>query len=242
MNVLNVIIKSFKVEEEISKIFESHSTNDLWRRKTIDFYIYIKIVIGPFGIDKINTKGRIFLTVLIQKILRVANRYFNKPSFFSWRSFNTSIYLHMLDLITTSDSFLKHVRDCLVTPTRMRSDHSAVKLIISNRSMKFNSTYIECSVIDWKWIQDCENTHQLFNVNLQHMIKENMSYKLFNEAILDSAQKSAMTNNQSNKGWFHHNKSTITTELAAINAILHTIRFDQHPPSEEKILNLKTLQ
>ena len=96
---------------------------------------------------------------------------------------------HMLDVITTSDSLFKHVRDCGVTSTGMRSDHSAVRLTFSIRSFKFNSTYVELPVIDWKRIQDCEETNELFNVNLQRKIKKNMSYTLFNEAILNSAQK-----------------------------------------------------
>ena len=95
-------------------------------------------------------KGRIFLSVLSQNILRVANSYFNKPSFVTWRSFNASRYPHMLDVITNSDSFSKHVRECEVMPTGMRSDQSAVKLIFSNRSIKFNYTYVELPVIDWK--------------------------------------------------------------------------------------------
>ena len=74
------------------------------------------------------------------------------------------------------------------------------------------------------------------------MFKENMSYKHFNKAILSSAQQSAMKNNQSNTGWFHPSKSTLTPVLAARNSILHSIRADQHPPSQETILNLKTLQ
>ena len=148
----------------------------------------------------------------------------------------------MLDVITTSDSFFKHVRECGVTPTGMRSNHSAVKLIFSNRSIKFKSTYVERPVIDWKRIQDCENTNQLFNINLKNMLKENMSYKLFNKAILSSAQQSATTNKQSNKVWFQHIKSTLTPALETRNEILHSIRADQHPPSKEKILNLKALQ
>ena len=148
----------------------------------------------------------------------------------------------MLDVITTSDSFFKHVRYCGVKPVGMQSNHSAVKLVLSNRSIKFNSIYVERPVIDWKRIQDCENINQLFNINLQHMLKENMSYKLFNKAILSSSQQSAITNKQSNKRWFHHIKSNITPELAARNAILFSIRDDQHPPSQENILNLNTLQ
>ena len=109
-------------------------------------------MIGLFGIDNRNMEGRRLLRVLIQNILRAANSYLNKPSFVTLRSFNASISPHMIDVITTSDSFFKHVRDCGVTPTGMRSDHSAVKLIFSNRSIKFNSTYIERPVIDWKSI------------------------------------------------------------------------------------------
>ena len=110
----------------------------------------------------------------------------------------------MLDVITTSNSFFKHVRDCGVTYTGMRSDHSAVRLTFSNRSFKFKSTYVERPVIDWKRIQDCEETNQLFNFNLQRKLKKNMSYILFNGAILNSAQQSAMINRQCKKGCFHH--------------------------------------
>ena len=82
--------------------------------------------IGPFGIDKRNMKGRRILSVLSQNRLRVTNSYFNKPSFVTWRSFNASRSPHMLDVITTSYSFFKHVRDCGVTSTGMRSDHLGV--------------------------------------------------------------------------------------------------------------------
>ena len=87
-----------------------------------------KGVIGPFGIDNRNMKGRRLLSVLSQNIPRVTNSYFKKPSFVTRRSFNASRSPHMLDVITTSDSFFKHVRDCGVTSTGMWSDHSAVRL------------------------------------------------------------------------------------------------------------------
>ena len=64
-----------------------------------------KGVIGPFGIDNRNMKGRRLLSVLIQNRLRVTNSYFKKSSFVTWRSFNASRSPHILDVITTSDSF-----------------------------------------------------------------------------------------------------------------------------------------
>ena len=132
-----------------------HDVNDnlLVRKK-----LY-KGVIGPFGIDNRNMKGRRLLISLIQNRLRVTKSYFKKPYFVTWISFNASRYPHMLDVITTSDSFFKHVRDCGVTSIGMRSDHSAVRLTFSNRSFKFKSTYVERPVIDWKRIQNCEETN-----------------------------------------------------------------------------------
>ena len=124
----------------------------------------------------------------------------------------------------------------------MRSDQSAVQLIFSNRSIRFNSTYVEIPVIDWKCIQDCEKTNQLFSINLKSMFNENMSYKHFNKSILRSAKQSAMTSKKINKVWFSHSKCTLTPELASRNAILRSIRADQHAPSQESILNLKTIQ
>ena len=41
-------------------------------------------VIGPFGIDNRNMKGRRLLSVLIQNRLKVANSYFKKPSVVTW--------------------------------------------------------------------------------------------------------------------------------------------------------------
>ena len=40
-----------------------------------------KVVIGPFGIDNRNIKGRRLLSVLSQNRLRLANSYFKKPYF-----------------------------------------------------------------------------------------------------------------------------------------------------------------
>ena len=80
-------------------------------------------MIGPFGIDNMNMKDRILMIILIQNIPRVANSYFNKPSFVTWRSFNASRSPHMLDLIMNSNSFFKYMRDCGVTPTGMRRAH-----------------------------------------------------------------------------------------------------------------------
>ena len=69
-----------------SNFIDGHNVNaNLGVRKTIN-----KGVIGPFGIDNRNMKGRRNMSVLSQNRLIVSNSYFNKPSFVTCRSFNAS--------------------------------------------------------------------------------------------------------------------------------------------------------
>ena len=81
--------------------------------------------------------------------LRVINTFYEKSSYTTWMSFHTSNTCHMLDLITSSASFSKCVRDCGLTPKGFRSNHSAVHMVFLNRTIKFKSDYVERPVVDW---------------------------------------------------------------------------------------------
>ena len=85
--------------------------------------------------------------------LKVINTFYEKRSYTTWRSFHTSSTCHMLDVITSSVSFSKCVRDCVVTPKGVRIDHSAVQMVFLNRPIKFKSDYVERPVIDWDAIK-----------------------------------------------------------------------------------------
>ena len=62
-----------------------------------------KGVIRPFGIDNMNMKGKLFLSVLSENILRVGNSFFKETSFVTWRSFSDPRSPHMIDVIKTSE-------------------------------------------------------------------------------------------------------------------------------------------
>ena len=56
----------------------------------------------------------------------------------------------MLDVITCSTSFFKFVSDCGVIPDGVRSDHSAVRMVLLNIYIKVRSDFVEHPVIDWE--------------------------------------------------------------------------------------------
>ena len=63
----------------------------------------------------------------------------------------------MLDIITLSTSFFKCGNDCSTTPYGVQTNHSAVWMVLLNRSIKFKSDYSERPVIDWKNIKKKQN-------------------------------------------------------------------------------------
>ena len=70
----------------------------------------------------------------------------------------------MLDVITCSTSFFKCVSDCVVILDGVQSDHSAVRMVFLNRSIKFKLDFVEHPVIDWKGIQIIPELNENFNL------------------------------------------------------------------------------
>ena len=77
----------------------------------------------------------------------------------------------MLDVITCSTSFFKCVSDCVVILDGVQSDHSAVRMVFLNRSIKFKLDFVEHPVIDWKGIQIIPELNENFNLILQFKLK-----------------------------------------------------------------------
>ena len=90
----------------------------------------------------------------------------------------------MLDVISVSKDFYKNVRNCEVSKTGMKSDHSAVQLEFVNSSIKFKTTFSKKPVIEWKSIKEKEEVNKRFNVNLRNRLKVTSNYTEFNDAIL----------------------------------------------------------
>ena len=53
-------------------------------------------------------------------------------------------------------------------------------------------------------------------------LQEPFSYTQYNEAILQSAEETAMMESDVNHGWYHFSWDTLTHTLKARNTVLHT--------------------
>ena len=112
----------------------------------------------------------------------------------------------MLNVISVSENFFKCVNSCGRSKKGMRIDHSAVRLDFMNRSIKYNTTFIEKPVIDWKDLKEKDDVNLKINVNLRNRLQEPFNYTEFNESILRSGEDTAMIDNSENQGWFHFSR------------------------------------
>ena len=135
--------------------------------------------LGPWGINNRNMKGRRLLGFFSNNQLKIANSFFKKYSYVTWRSFNKTRSPHMLDVVSVSKNFYNCVRNCGISKTGMKSDHSAVRLEFVNRSIKFKTTFFKKPVIDWKYIKEKEEVNKKFNVNLRNRLNIFPVYHLF---------------------------------------------------------------
>ena len=109
--------------------------------------------IRPHGIDNRSKKGRRLLVLLSANNIKIVNTFYQKDSYTTWRPFDRTRLCHMFDVITSSFSFFKCIRDCGVTPKGVWSDQPAVQMLFLNRTIKFKSDYVERPVIDWNKIK-----------------------------------------------------------------------------------------
>ena len=68
--------------------------------------------LGPWGINNRNMQGRRLLGFFSNNQLKIANSFYKKASYVTWRSFNKTRSPHMLDVISVSKNFYKCVRNC----------------------------------------------------------------------------------------------------------------------------------
>ena len=115
-------------------------------------------------------KGRRLLDFLSNNQLKVANSFYKKSSYVTWRSFNKMRSPHMLDFIYVSENFFKCVKSCGISKTVIKSDHSAVRLEFTNRLIKFKTNLFKKPVIDWKYIKEKEEVNKKYNVNLRNRL------------------------------------------------------------------------
>ena len=62
--------------------------------------MYVQLL-GPFGIDNRNRKGRKLLVIILNNYLKIVNSFINKSTYTTWISFGKTRSPHTLDIITT---------------------------------------------------------------------------------------------------------------------------------------------
>jgi hypothetical protein len=71
--------------------------------------------------------------------MRIANSFFTKPNYATWKNFNTNNPSHhMLDVFSISKSIFKHVTNCETIPHGAdHTDHTATAITIDISSIAF---------------------------------------------------------------------------------------------------------
>ena len=196
----------------------------------------------PWGINNHNMKGIILLGFFSQNQMKIVNIFFKKPSYVTWRSFNKMRSSHMLDVISISENFFKCVESCEISKKGMICDHCDVRLDFMIRSIKYKTTFIKKTVIDWKANKEKDDVNKKCNVNLRNCLQEPFNSTEFNGTILCSGEDTSMIDNTENQGWLKFSRDTLTPTLQAQNSVLHYIRSNDNTPPPRTLFHLKILQ
>ena len=99
--------------------------------------------LGLWGINNRNMKGKRLLGFFSNNQLKIAKSFYKKSSYITRRSFNKTRSPHMIDVLSVSENYYKFVRNCGISKTGMKSDHSAVRLEFVNQSIQFKTTFLK---------------------------------------------------------------------------------------------------
>ena len=166
-------------------------------------------VIGPYGINNRNYKGKDLIFLLNSIKFRVLLTYYRHENYTTWRSFNTNRYPHMLDNFICSWSFSRQVKDWKVVSIGICSDYKEILTSFNFTAIKFKVNEKIAAHIDWKLIGYHNLTNKLFNNSLSKSIDGSTTYSKYNKHILEAGTNNAKINNQNKKGWFHFSRDSL---------------------------------
>jgi hypothetical protein len=178
----------------------------------------MKHVVGPFGLENRNPKGTTFLQQLCAMNMRVANSYFQKPNYATWKNFNNnkSSY-HMLDVFCLSVSLFKHVTGCGTSKHGIdHTDHTASAITLNIGSIvkkQHKNSSIHGGRTDWTRISLDPDAKREFNDRLhsgyEHKSPTTENYTVFNETTLEAAKATAIASSKPTRDWFEMSKHKI---------------------------------
>ena len=176
-------------------------------------------VIGPYGINNRNAKGKDLLFLLNSIKFIVLLTYYRHENYNTWRSFNTTRSPHLLDNFILSQSFFCQVKYCKVVNIGMDSDHTAILTSFKPTAIKFKFNEKIAAHIDWKLIGYHKLTNKLLNSSLSKSVDGSITYYNYNKHILEAGTNTATINNQKNKGWYHFSSDSLLPLIEEIDAL-----------------------
>ena len=131
-------------------------------------------ILGPFGIETRNDKGRDFFRPTNAFRLRIMNTCFQHEHYATHESSNEQKTKSMIDTIAVSQQLVSSVTDCAVTNDGIYSDHSAVRMSWNWRTNKPKfDTALSKGKPNHRKIQYDQNTNAIYNDFLRGRLSEN---------------------------------------------------------------------
>ena len=208
----------------------------------------MRSIVGPFGLENRNPKGVNFLQQLGTLEMRVANSYFIKPNYVTWKGMNPNKpSYHMLDVFSISASLFKHVTDCGASKHGIDdSDHSATSITLNIGSIKKktqSTNHTRNARPDWKRILQDPETNAEFNYKLsteyESITTQCDDYTTFNETILESGTTTAISDNKPTLDWFEMSKDKIQPLIDRITTLRAKQRSQTDPDPHRTTTELK---
>ena len=202
---LNILME--KIPEKCD-VFIGHDINaNIGTRQNGDEY---KQVIGPFGLNNRNTKGKSLLRFLNSHNLRFANSFFEKKSYTTWASPSASRSKHTLDGWSVSTTAWKMIRDCDISKYGVPSDHSLVIMKVHMSSIKFNpQKRKEREELDREGMLCEVEMNQNFNDRLDILKGKDPTFSAFFAAAKTAANQTCMKSQYKSKPWFEYSKDAL---------------------------------
>ena len=121
-------------------------------------------VLGPFGLEAQNDKGRDLLQVYLSNKLCIMNTFYEASSHVTHISCNKEKTECMLDMTSVSKGIFSRVSDCRKVDDGIRSDHSAICLKLMTCSIEFNRAgAVSNGEVDREKILNDSKTNSDFN-------------------------------------------------------------------------------
>ena len=205
-------------------------------------------VLGPNGRDyrgsnkESRARGEDVLNMLMQQKMRVQNTFFTHSSYDTYYHKSDQLPV-MYDIIATSQSFHKRVRDCKVVDNGVESDHKAVKISITITSIKYKARAVPRSTILWRRILEDPIYQLVYNTELKKLVDADTDLETFNEKTIEAARIAASFVESKVKGWFEMYGSELRPLIEEKDIICHAIKgeTDEVKMREMKV-ELKQLQ